>query len=79
MLKALLFFYEYSKTGGMFLNSCFAHCQSESQDTWFAPDSPRVHNRTIAESVGDWYFERRETKLVDCAYPCDNSCHNLKS
>ncbi|KAI3920157.1 hypothetical protein MKX01_017814 [Papaver californicum] len=77
MLKALLYFYEYSKTGGMFLNSCFAHCQSESQDTWFSPDSPRVHNRTIAESVGDWYFERRVTKLVDCAYPCDNSCHNL--
>ncbi|XP_026409161.1 pectin acetylesterase 9-like isoform X1 [Papaver somniferum] len=76
MLKALLYFYQYSKTGGMFLNSCFSHCQSESQDTWFAPDSPRVHNRTIAESVGDWYFERRVTKLVDCAYPCDNSCHN---
>jgi hypothetical protein len=31
-----------SRVGGMFINSCFAHCQSERQDTWFAPDSPRL-------------------------------------
>ncbi|TKV95065.1 hypothetical protein SEVIR_9G336500v4 [Setaria viridis] len=30
---------------GMFINSCFAHCQSELQDTWFAPDSPMIHDR----------------------------------
>ncbi|OVA14052.1 Pectinacetylesterase [Macleaya cordata] len=77
MLRALLFFYEYSRKGGLFINSCFAHCQSESQDTWFAPDSPRVHNKTIAESVGDWYFERKITREVDCPYPCDSTCHNL--
>ncbi|XP_026379749.1 pectin acetylesterase 9-like [Papaver somniferum] len=79
MINALKHFNE-SKSGGMFLNSCFAHCQAESDDTWFAPDSPRVDNRTIAEAVGDWYFERRETKLVGCdKYPCDgSSCHNTK-
>ncbi|KAM7504763.1 hypothetical protein LguiB_003667 [Lonicera macranthoides] len=77
MLVALKYFFEYSKRGGMFINSCFAHCQSESQDTWFADDSPRVRNKTIAEAVGDWYFERRVTKVVDCAYPCDTTCHNL--
>ncbi|KAF9617647.1 hypothetical protein IFM89_037710 [Coptis chinensis] len=77
MLRALTFFYEFSKKGGMYINSCFAHCQSESQDTWFAPDSPRVHNKTIAEAVGDWYFERNVTKVVDCPYPCDSACHNL--
>ncbi|KAK1583371.1 hypothetical protein Q3G72_023122 [Acer saccharum] len=31
MLAAL-----HSRLDGMFVNSCFAHCQSESQDTWFA-------------------------------------------
>uniref|UniRef100_A0A0E0MAG1 Pectin acetylesterase n=1 Tax=Oryza punctata TaxID=4537 RepID=A0A0E0MAG1_ORYPU len=31
---------------GMFINSCFAHCQSELQDTWFAPNSPRLHNKS---------------------------------
>ncbi|XP_074349172.1 pectin acetylesterase 9 isoform X2 [Apium graveolens] len=77
MLAALYFFYEYSRRGGMFINSCFTHCQSESQDTWYAADSPRVHNKTIADAVGDWYFGRRVTKEIDCAYPCDSTCHNL--
>lgn len=77
MLLTLRVFNKYSSTGGMFINSCFAHCQSESQDTWFGVDSPRIHNKTIAEAVGDWYFSRRVAKEIDCAYPCDSTCHNL--
>lgn len=77
MVIALYPFYRNSRSVGMFINSCFAHCQSESQDTWLAVDSPRVHNETIAEAVGNWYFERNITKLIDCAYPCDSTCHNL--
>ncbi|XP_041005815.1 pectin acetylesterase 9 [Juglans microcarpa x Juglans regia] len=77
MLLTLRVFFKYSRRGGMFINSCFAHCQSESQDTWFGDDSPRIQNKTIAEAVGDWYFSRRVTKEIDCAYPCDRTCHNL--
>ncbi|GAV79301.1 PAE domain-containing protein [Cephalotus follicularis] len=77
MLVALSSFFTNSAGGGMFINSCFAHCQSESQDTWFAVDSPRIHNKTIAEAVGDWYYSRRVTKEIDCPYPCDSTCHNL--
>lgn len=62
---------------GMFINSCFAHCQSELQDTWFAPNSPTLDNETIAELVGDWYFERGAAQEIDCAYPCDSTCHNI--
>ncbi|KAL7147462.1 hypothetical protein ABFS83_06G109000 [Erythranthe nasuta] len=76
MLETLQNFLVNSTRGGMYINSCFAHCQSESQDTWFAPDSPRVHNKTISEAVGDWYFGRKVSKEIDCAYPCNNSCHN---
>ncbi|KAL8534422.1 hypothetical protein ACS0TY_010440 [Phlomoides rotata] len=76
MLQTLQPFFMNSTSGGMFLNSCFTHCQSESQDTWLAPDSPRVHNKSISEAVGDWYFSRRISKEIDCAYPCDNTCHN---
>uniref|UniRef100_A0A1D1XGY2 Pectin acetylesterase n=1 Tax=Anthurium amnicola TaxID=1678845 RepID=A0A1D1XGY2_9ARAE len=61
---------------GLYINSCFAHCQSESQDTWLAANSPIIHNKTIAETVGDWYFERGDASLIDCPYPCDQSCHN---
>lgn len=66
-----------SKRNGLFINSCFAHCQTERQDTWFAHNSPRIGNKGIAQSVGDWYFDRAEVKGIDCPYPCDKTCHNL--
>ena len=31
----------------------------------------------IAEVVDDWYFERGTAMEIDCAYPCDSTCHNL--
>ncbi|XP_068334536.1 pectin acetylesterase 3 [Pyrus communis] len=78
MLNAVSDFSKSNKNG-LFINSCFAHCQSERQDTWFADDSPLLGNRAIAVSVGDWYFDRVPVKAIDCAYPCDNTCHNLMS
>uniref|UniRef100_A0ACD5TMP7 Uncharacterized protein n=1 Tax=Avena sativa TaxID=4498 RepID=A0ACD5TMP7_AVESA len=76
MLTALKPFEDEPKVG-MFVNSCFAHCQSELQDTWFAPNSPTLQNETIAELVGNWYFERDAAQAIDCAYPCDSACHNI--
>ncbi|KAK2644282.1 hypothetical protein Ddye_019477 [Dipteronia dyeriana] len=65
------------RKNGIFINSCFAHCQSERQDTWFDQTSPRIRNKRIAEYVGNWYFDRANVKAIDCPYPCDNTCHNL--
>lgn len=48
MLLALRVFFKNSRRGGMYINSCFAHCQSESQDTWFGADSPRIHNKVLS-------------------------------
>lgn len=76
VLKAVRGF-SVSKQNGLFINSCFAHCQTERQDTWFADDSPVVGNKAIAIAVGDWYFDRSGIKIVDCPYPCDKTCHNL--
>ncbi|XP_028792359.1 pectin acetylesterase 12-like isoform X1 [Neltuma alba] len=78
MLNALKGFSLPSQTG-LYINSCFAHCQSERQDTWFADDSPLIKNKPIAIAVGDWYFDRQVVKAIDCAYPCDKTCHNLVS
>ncbi|XP_016481028.1 pectin acetylesterase 12-like [Nicotiana tabacum] len=66
-----------SRQNGLFINSCFAHCQSERQDTWFSDNSPMINNKPIALAVGDWYFDRSGMKAIDCAYPCDRTCHNL--
>ncbi|GAB4835585.1 Pectin acetylesterase 12 [Ancistrocladus abbreviatus] len=76
MLNAVRGF-SISQQNGLFINSCFAHCQSERQDTWFADDSPVLQNKPVAITVGDWYFDRSRVKLIDCQYPCDNTCHNL--
>ncbi|KAK1277114.1 hypothetical protein QJS04_geneDACA015768 [Acorus gramineus] len=63
-----------SRQNGLFINSCFAHCQTEGQDTWYGTNSPTLENKGIAKSVGDWYFERSEVKAIDCPYPCDKTC-----
>lgn len=44
MLNAIKDF-SASSQNGLFINSCFAHCQSETQDTWFANDSPVIGNK----------------------------------
>ncbi|KAJ9681616.1 hypothetical protein PVL29_017830 [Vitis rotundifolia] len=76
MLNAIKGF-SMSKQNGLFINSCFAHCQTERQDTWFADNSPIIKNKGIALAVGDWYFDRSGIKAIDCPYPCDKTCHNL--
>uniref|UniRef100_A0A7N0U7Y7 Pectin acetylesterase n=1 Tax=Kalanchoe fedtschenkoi TaxID=63787 RepID=A0A7N0U7Y7_KALFE len=76
MLNAVRGF-SMSGKNGLFINSCFAHCQTERQDTWFANNSPLIGNKGIAIAVGDWYFDRAGVKAIDCAYPCDKTCHNL--
>ncbi|ERM94809.1 hypothetical protein AMTRI_Chr03g144330 [Amborella trichopoda] len=61
---------------GMFINSCYAHCQSEVQETWLRDDSPVLGGTSIAKAVGDWFYDRSPFQKIDCAYPCDSSCHN---
>jgi hypothetical protein len=41
-----------ARQNGLFINSCFAHCQSERQDTWYAGDSPRLGNK-VRKLCGD--------------------------
>ncbi|XP_042431212.1 pectin acetylesterase 5-like isoform X2 [Zingiber officinale] len=76
MLSSLSEF-KQKKNGGMFIDSCFAHCQSIDGYTWHSPNSPRINNKTIAEAVGDWFFDRKETKEIDCPYPCNPTCYNV--
>ena len=62
MLKAVSGFSRAGKNG-LFINSCFSHCQTERQDTWFAQDSPHIGNKVcpvaliIVLSYTSWYRE----------------------
>ncbi|KAM0884150.1 hypothetical protein ACQ4PT_031188 [Festuca glaucescens] len=63
---------------GMFIDSCFTHCQTLYGISWNSPISPRLGNKTIAEAVGDWHSRRRqEVKQIDCKYPCNPTCSSL--
>ncbi|KAK4252613.1 hypothetical protein QN277_014362 [Acacia crassicarpa] len=61
---------------GMFIDSCYAHCQTGTQETWLRSDSPVLQKTTIAKAVGDWYFDRSPFHQIDCPYPCNPTCHN---
>ncbi|VAH51410.1 pectin acetylesterase 7-like [Triticum dicoccoides] len=65
---------EQSPKIGMFIDSCFAHCQSGAQDSWNADGSPSIQKMRIGKAVGDWYFDRAVSQRVDCPYPCNPSC-----
>lgn len=68
---------EGPEEGGLFINSCFIHCQSEMDMTWHRAKTPVVNQKTISETVGDWFFKRRPAKEIDCAYPCNPSCFKI--
>ncbi|CAL9086397.1 unnamed protein product [Musa textilis] len=61
---------------GMFIISCYAHCQSGSQDIWLGADSPMIDKMPIAKAVGDWFYGRSVVRKIDCPYPCNSSCRN---
>ncbi|KAK9277066.1 hypothetical protein L1049_006605 [Liquidambar formosana] len=65
-----------SSSRGMFIDSCYAHCQSETQETWLRDDSPVLSTITIAKAVGDWFYNRSPFQKIDCPYPCNPTCHN---
>ncbi|KAL3738527.1 hypothetical protein ACJRO7_019968 [Eucalyptus globulus] len=65
-----------SPSRGMFIDSCYTHCQAGTQETWLWNDSPVVAKTSIAKAVGDWYYERITSQKIDCAYPCNPTCHN---
>uniref|UniRef100_A0A0E0JS20 Pectin acetylesterase n=1 Tax=Oryza punctata TaxID=4537 RepID=A0A0E0JS20_ORYPU len=63
------------KNWGLFIDSCFTHCQTPFNISWSSQASPVLGNKTVAEAVGDWYFERSyEVKEIDCEYPCNPTC-----
>ena len=60
-------------TNGYFLESCLVHCHTvDNDDVWSVY---AINGTTIAQSFGDWYFERNgNTRLQDCDWPCNPTC-----
>lgn len=65
-----------SSSRGLYIDSCYAHCQTETQEKWFMEDSPVLGKKKIAKAVGDWFYDRSPFQKIDCPYPCNPSCQN---
>ncbi|CAI5981422.1 unnamed protein product, partial [Closterium sp. NIES-65] len=62
-----------SSANGAYLVSCRAHCMAMGP-MWHGSTAPQIHNKTMAEAVGDWFFDRQSVSLVDCKHPCNPTC-----
>ncbi|XP_059306342.1 pectin acetylesterase 8-like isoform X2 [Lycium ferocissimum] len=61
---------------GYFIISCHSHNIIERQSYWFYNNSPTLSNKTIAITVGDWFYEESVFQNTDCPYPCGQKfCH----
>ncbi|XP_050234192.1 pectin acetylesterase 8-like isoform X2 [Mercurialis annua] len=65
-----------SSSKGLYVDSCYAHCQTETQETWFMPNSPLLSKTKIAKAIGDWFYDRIPFQKIDCPYPCNPTCPN---
>ncbi|TXG54598.1 hypothetical protein EZV62_019854 [Acer yangbiense] len=65
-----------STSRGLFIDSCYAHCQTEMQETWLRADSPVLGKTTIAKAVGGWYYDRSAFQKIDCPYPCNHQIYH---
>ncbi|KAL7610389.1 hypothetical protein Lser_V15G10337 [Lactuca serriola] len=63
-LKAFLVVRDGSSRG-WFVNSCFTHGQAESQTKWLGYRSWKLRHKAIAQSVGDWFYDRSIVRISD--------------
>ncbi|GER30322.1 pectinacetylesterase family protein [Striga asiatica] len=71
-IESLINALDSSESAGYFINPCYTHCQTETQETWLSQGSPL----TIAKAVRDWYYDRSLFQGIDCQYSCDKTCYN---
>ena len=55
-----------SASRGLFINSCFVHCQSETQELWFSSDSPMLGNRVMHPENAEPYISIESNCVFHC-------------
>ncbi|XP_076906193.1 pectin acetylesterase 8-like [Bidens hawaiensis] len=59
---------------GMFINSCYSHCQTGTQSNYLGAPASKLDNKAIAEVLSDWFYERNTTQLIDHQYILPRQC-----
>lgn len=65
-----------SPARGMWIDSCYAHCQSGRLLTWSSDTSTQVANTKIVKAVSDWYNGRGLVRKIDSPYPSNPTCQS---
>nr|XP_043628778.1 pectin acetylesterase 8-like [Erigeron canadensis] len=52
-----------SSSKGMFINTCYTHCQAETESAWFG--STKLEDKTIADGVADWFYDKYLFQEID--------------
>jgi len=76
MLNALSEF-QRKKDAGMFVNSCYIHCQTFKDITWHSPTSPRIKNKVDALPFRFNFWNFRFTLPAFFLHTCICSLHAL--
>ncbi|KAJ0559959.1 putative pectinacetylesterase/NOTUM [Helianthus annuus] len=63
-----------STSRGLFINSCYSHCQTGFQASWLGAAASKLDNMAIAEVVSDWFYERNTTQLIDHQHIMPQQC-----
>ncbi|CAI5471811.1 unnamed protein product, partial [Closterium sp. Yama58-4] len=58
---------------GFFLASCHMHTMA-LWESWHGTRGPLLSNQSMAQAVADWFFERREVRLVDEIFGRNPTC-----
>lgn len=62
------------QSSGRFLVSCIDHSMSLFDETW---TDMKIGGKSIQQAFGEWFFNRvsrDKSDLIDCPYPCNESC-----
>ncbi|KAK3027579.1 hypothetical protein RJ639_042348 [Escallonia herrerae] len=59
---------------GLFINSCFAHCQSTDGKKWYGDVAEKLGNKAMAKALGDWYHDRSGFQQIDFKHDLPQSC-----
>ncbi|KAI3680002.1 hypothetical protein L2E82_50739 [Cichorium intybus] len=66
----------HGSSRGWFVNNCFTHGQSEPQAKWLGNRSSKLKRTTIAQAVGDWFYDRSTVKMSDRRHVLPQNCIN---
>ncbi|KAM7493791.1 hypothetical protein LguiB_028400 [Lonicera macranthoides] len=73
-LRALSSGLANSSSRGMFINSCYTHCQSEFPKKWYGDPASKLDKKAIGEAVGDWFYDRTAFQHIDYKHLKPHKC-----